>query len=627
MGQVGAYAVTIDDFRPIFEAARRQAGAKPDKDETTPNGNVTNRTPLNNIIATTTPPASTPMPTQKETNPAGKCIPKQNCPEGGCYLCTETDVQNEDECKKLPAFCEWVVGSSCTARSTCTHLNDSVCEGDHPFCTKPNTITKKLPNEDVCNGLKEQGCRWTEDCRQCDAYTTNRECAVREFCEWKQGTLDPYEITQADLVFVGLAIFFDALVIADLLYWQRRQDQNQIHNKDQIQIKWFLIISFVADVAFTVGKLFPAQYICKTQDCNKLTHNAVMTFCVFTFDFLDSMILYAKNTANARQGHDKLGVTFKVLNVFSGLVYIIYDMATSDTPGIGSAILIALACLSELILLAIEAFTFVKSYREHAAKFACLNAMMSLGNRIMTITSGQPGSLQYKDILSDEFLKEMFCLQFSAEMESGTCGTCRPLGRVLGCVIYMLIASLSMLIAVGYGCPIHPSKPNFPLCAGIFAIVLVFAMPFCVVLHHLWICYQRSKIAWKLRRVDFGENTVCRCAVDGQIGHEFGIFRPKNRPEESLYTLYKREYARIPRIYKREHQFLINLQFHMKRECAVNLDKCDKCDNGCWKEWRNLFYITCVRNHYETKPYDEEAEEEEEEEEDCTTLVKRQKTV
>ena len=36
--------------------------------------------------------------------------------------------------------------------------------------------------------------------------------------------------------------------------------------------------------AFTVGKLFPARYVCETRLCSKLVHNACMTLCCLIFD-------------------------------------------------------------------------------------------------------------------------------------------------------------------------------------------------------------------------------------------------------------------------------------------------------------------------------------------------------
>ena len=43
-------------------------------------------------------------------------------------------------------------------------------------------------------------------------------------------------------------------------------------------------VSTLAVSAFTVGKLFPAHYLCETRLCSKLVHNACMTLCCFLFD-------------------------------------------------------------------------------------------------------------------------------------------------------------------------------------------------------------------------------------------------------------------------------------------------------------------------------------------------------
>ena len=43
----------------------------------------------------------------------------------------------------------------------------------------------------------------------------------------------------------------------------------------------FTLISFTADISFTVSKLFPTTYACRNLNCAKITHNCVLTIVSF----------------------------------------------------------------------------------------------------------------------------------------------------------------------------------------------------------------------------------------------------------------------------------------------------------------------------------------------------------
>ena len=55
--------------------------------------------------------------------------------------------------------------------------------------------------------------------------------------------------------------------------------------------EFMIIIIFFADVGFTVGKLFPTTYNCRSLDCAKIVHNCCMTLCSFPFILMEGLAL------------------------------------------------------------------------------------------------------------------------------------------------------------------------------------------------------------------------------------------------------------------------------------------------------------------------------------------------
>jgi hypothetical protein len=119
---------------------------------------------------------------------------------------------------------------------------------------------------------------------------------------------------------------------------------------------------FIADVGFTVGKLFPVTYLCRTLDCAKITHNCVMTLSSFIFAAFECMLLavMAKDQSEGEgQGKGSTSMV-KFLELALSLAYVLYDFATTEPPGVGTTVLIVVTCLAEVLLLCVEGYTIYK---------------------------------------------------------------------------------------------------------------------------------------------------------------------------------------------------------------------------------------------------------------------------
>ena len=191
----------------------------------------------------------------------------------------------------------------------------------------------------------EESCERKHDCRKCANFTTNADCLdsddyVSKYCEWT-GTV--YEITTEDILFVvGTPLCQLATSLGLLCFdW----------NKDATLAKCCTVICLVAEIGFTVWKLFPTMYFCRTLACAKLTHNCIMTMANFPFSFFELAI--------ANQKADQSGVgrcTFTTAAKGAGLIlefaYVVYDLnkQTSEALGAGTYFLIVIACLSDTVL-------------------------------------------------------------------------------------------------------------------------------------------------------------------------------------------------------------------------------------------------------------------------------------
>ena len=123
---------------------------------------------------------------------------------------------------------------------------------------------------------------------------------------------------------------------------------------------------FIADVGFTVGKLFPVTYLCRSLDCAKITHNCVMTLSSCIFAAFECMILaLAAAQSEDRSRRDlrssaQIVSMVKFLELALSLSYVLYDFATTEPPGVGTTVLIVVTCLAEVLLLCFDGYTICK---------------------------------------------------------------------------------------------------------------------------------------------------------------------------------------------------------------------------------------------------------------------------
>ena len=155
------------------------------------------------------------------------------------------------------------------------------------------------------------------------------------------------------------------------------QDGSDTVDSDNDFVLWFVgkngfrfaLINFLASIAFGVGKLFPADYLCKTQTCKKVSHNSVMSLCLFVFDVSDLVIAFYMKQEGKQPlpcGLDQAcpslkkflaftdSTVGKVINLISGLAYLIFDAIREEKPGSGTSALVALACTAEVIKMLLD---------------------------------------------------------------------------------------------------------------------------------------------------------------------------------------------------------------------------------------------------------------------------------
>jgi len=194
--------------------------------------------------------------------------------------------------------------------------------------------------------------------------SSSRYCA--QYCEEKEELekRKAQQITTASVVFVVVGLICELYTANSILNWKHlRIDACKI---------WIL---FLADVAFSVAKLFPgAAYNCHSWSCRKVTHVCTMTLCSFLFQMVEVYIL---RTMTRDQG-TKVPVLVKLVEYSASLAFVLYDAATQDPPGVGTTVLIVFASLAEILLLAMEAHTFW-TYRRPEAAVGPLIAQTQLG--------------------------------------------------------------------------------------------------------------------------------------------------------------------------------------------------------------------------------------------------------
>jgi hypothetical protein len=127
-------------------------------------------------------------------------------------------------------------------------------------------------------------------------------------------------------------------------------------------------LSLLADVGFSVGKLFPLAYSCEDPACAKITHNCVMTLSCWVFAALECAMLHQMVLNLREDGGKSRAAAVKLLELALCLAYVLYDLAplahswsNADTFGVSTIVLIVLTCLAEVLLMAFEVYTICQA--------------------------------------------------------------------------------------------------------------------------------------------------------------------------------------------------------------------------------------------------------------------------
>ena len=118
------------------------------------------------------------------------------------------------------------------------------------------------------------------------------------------------------------------------------------------------------------ASLFPTSYLCRSLDCAKITHNCVMTLAGFFFTAFECFFLHAMAQTRHKRSEAQSTLStgmVKLLELVLCLAYVIYDVATTETPGVGTTVLVVVSCLAEVLLLCYEGYTVLK-YEMGSAK-------------------------------------------------------------------------------------------------------------------------------------------------------------------------------------------------------------------------------------------------------------------
>ena len=123
----------------------------------------------------------------------------------------------------------------------------------------------------------------------------------------------------------------------------------------------------MANVGCSIGKLFPAHYVCETWQCDRLVHNGVMTFTAGAVDlverlfFLRVLIPDGKNSKLLGCIPIMIGGQHRLLQKVAQLcvsfVWTAIDLqeAAVAAPGTGTLLIGAFACILQLVLVWFDA--------------------------------------------------------------------------------------------------------------------------------------------------------------------------------------------------------------------------------------------------------------------------------
>ncbi len=114
-----------------------------------------------------------------------------------------------------------------------------------------------------------------------------------------------------------------------------------------------LIVCFVADVAFQVGKILPPPtYHCDTWGCRKVTHVCVMTMGAFVFGMYDQLVMFYLHMDN--RGVSCSVSSVKSIQYLMSLVFILYEQFTNRTDNLLTYVAVSFSSVFEVLLLVLE---------------------------------------------------------------------------------------------------------------------------------------------------------------------------------------------------------------------------------------------------------------------------------
>jgi hypothetical protein len=200
----------------------------------------------------------------------------------------------------------------------------------------------------------------TCDCGEKEPQECGYYCEEKEELEKRKAQ----QITTASVVFVVVGVICELYTATCIFLWKHLPFNSCI-----------ILILFLADVAFSVAKLYPGgAYKCTSWSCRQVTHVCTMTLCSFLFQLAEVFIL---RTMTRDQG-TRVPILVKVVEYAASLAFVLYEALTQDPPGVGTTVLVALASLAEILLLAIEAHTSW-TYRKPEAAVDPLIVQVELG--------------------------------------------------------------------------------------------------------------------------------------------------------------------------------------------------------------------------------------------------------
>jgi hypothetical protein len=197
----------------------------------------------------------------------------------------------------------------------------------------------------------------TCDCGKTEHYACGDYCERKEELEKRKAT----EISAYSVSLVVVGIICELFTAISICKWALRVgDASTSTHQTRSTSKCIILILFLADIGFSVGKLFPdiffcdattvtlghKCYYCDTWSCRKIAHVCTMTLCSFLFQLVEVYILRTMS----RDHGTRVPALVKLVEYAASLAFVLYDAATQDPPGVGTTVLIVCASLAEVLL-------------------------------------------------------------------------------------------------------------------------------------------------------------------------------------------------------------------------------------------------------------------------------------